>query len=133
MLLPVHCGQCCLPTGAQGSSDPVTGNVGIGVFLGILVAPRVLCIWEVLALLVFPLMSAGIGLWRCAYRWTRPSGRVRWFAQKCASCNHGGGSNSIVAMLGFAEPPVVHKTWVTSVCLLLDTPVGRRSVEALSS
>ena len=25
--------------------------------------------------------------------------------------------------------PVVHKTWVTLVCLLLDTPFGRRSVE----
>ena len=30
-----------------------------------------------------------------------------------------------------ASPPVVHKTWVTSVCLLLDTPIGRRSVGAL--
>ena len=27
--------------------------------------------------------------------------------------------------------PVVHKTWVTQVCLLLDTPFGRRSVGAL--
>ena len=27
--------------------------------------------------------------------------------------------------------PVVYKTWVTQVCLLLDTPFGRRSVEAL--
>ena len=26
--------------------------------------------------------------------------------------------------------PVVHKTWVTLVCLLLDTPFGRRSVGA---
>ena len=31
----------------------------------------------------------------------------------------------------FAGLPVVHKTWVTEVCLLLDTPFGRRSVEAL--
>ena len=30
-----------------------------------------------------------------------------------------------------ASPPVAHKTWVSSVCLLLDTPSGRRSVEAL--
>ena len=30
-----------------------------------------------------------------------------------------------------ASPPVVYKTWVTQVCLLLDTPFGRRSVEAL--
>ena len=27
--------------------------------------------------------------------------------------------------------PVVYKTWVTLVCLLLDTPFGRRSVGAL--
>ena len=31
----------------------------------------------------------------------------------------------------FASLPVVHKAWVTSVCLLLDTPYGRRSVGAL--
>ena len=31
----------------------------------------------------------------------------------------------------FAGLPVVYKTWVTQVCLLLDTPFGRRSVEAL--
>ena len=31
----------------------------------------------------------------------------------------------------FAGLPVVYRAWVTSVCLLLDTPFGRRSVEAL--
>ena len=31
----------------------------------------------------------------------------------------------------FAGLPVVYKAWVTSVCLLLDTPFGRRSVGAL--
>ena len=31
----------------------------------------------------------------------------------------------------FASLPVVYKTWVTDVCLLLDTPFGRRSVGAL--
>ena len=31
----------------------------------------------------------------------------------------------------FASLPVVCKAWVTSVCLLLDTPFGRRSVGAL--
>ena len=30
-----------------------------------------------------------------------------------------------------ASLPVLHKTWVTLVCLLLDTPFGRRSVGAL--
>ena len=41
--------------------------------------------------------------------------------------------------LGFCAPgspslaglPIVYKAWVTQVCLLLDTPFGRRSVEAL--
>ena len=32
--------------------------------------------------------------------------------------------------LSFAGLPVVYKTWVTQVCLLLDTPFGRRSVGA---
>ena len=32
---------------------------------------------------------------------------------------------------GLSGLPVVHKTWVTQVCLLLDTPFGRRSVGAL--
>ena len=31
----------------------------------------------------------------------------------------------------FACLPVVYKAWVTSVCRLLDTPFGRRSVGAL--
>ena len=31
----------------------------------------------------------------------------------------------------FAGLPVVYKTWVTQVCLMLDTPFGRWSVEAL--
>ena len=31
----------------------------------------------------------------------------------------------------FARLPVVYKAWVSSVCLLLDTPFGRRSVGAL--
>ena len=31
----------------------------------------------------------------------------------------------------FSGLPVVHKTWVTFLCLLLDTPFGRRSVGAL--
>ena len=32
---------------------------------------------------------------------------------------------------GLSGLPVVYKTWVTEVCLLLDTPFGRRSVGAL--
>ena len=32
---------------------------------------------------------------------------------------------------GFAGLPAVYKTWVTLVCLLLDTPFGQRSVGAL--
>ena len=71
---------CCLPSCAQGSSVPVTGNVVDGVFLGFLASLL------------------------------------------CLVCL-GGAS---LACLPFA-----HKTWVTLVCLLLDTPFGRRSVGAL--
>ena len=31
-----------------------------------------------------------------------------------------------------ARPPVARKTWVTSVCLLLDTPFGRMSVGGIT-
>ena len=33
--------------------------------------------------------------------------------------------------LSLAGLPVVYKTWVTQVCLMLDTPFGRRLVGAL--
>ena len=64
---------CCLPTCAQGSSAAVTGGVGYGGVLDILGAPSGLVHVGVLALLV-----PGLGLRRCAYRWTRPSGGGRW-------------------------------------------------------
>ena len=71
---------CCLPTCAQGSSVPNTGNFCFGLFLGF---------WISLQRLV-----------------------------------HMGSSS-------FSGLPFVCKTWVTLVCLLLDTPFGRRSVGAL--
>ena len=37
----------------------------------------------------------------------------------------------IWGVLAWLVSPAVYKTWVTLVCLLLDTPFGRRSVEAL--
>ena len=33
---------------------------------------------------------------------------------------------------GFSGLPVVYKTWVIQVCLLLDTPFGRRSVGSIT-
>ena len=47
-------------------------------FLGILIAPGSLCMWEVPALLVYPLLCTGLGLRRCGYRWTHPVGGGRW-------------------------------------------------------
>ena len=59
----------------------------------------------------FSLMYTGLGLRRCAYRWTRPLGGgrwehylrghrgVHWCAEKCASCFQVVGSDSIVEML----------------------------------
>ena len=46
---------CCAPTCAQSSSAAVTGSVWGGTFLALWVLLGVLCIWEVLALLGFPL------------------------------------------------------------------------------
>ena len=89
----------------------VTRIVGYGAFWAFWVLLGVLCNWEVLALLVLPLISTGLGLRRCAYRWTRPSGggrcghylrdprRVHRCAQKCASSVQEIGSDSTVTML----------------------------------
>ena len=54
---------CCLPTCAQGSSAALTGNIGSGAFWALWVLLGVLCIWEVLALLVFHpcLQDSGYG------------------------------------------------------------------------
>ena len=83
----------------------------------------VLCKRRVLALLVFPLMSAGLGSRRCAYRWTRPLGvgwrghslcdlrGVFWFAQKCAVFFQGDGSDPICMvpyMLALVGQPSLH-------------------------
>ena len=42
-------------------------------------------------------------------------------------CAHGRGSTGLASL-----PPFVYRAWVAEMCLLLDTPLGRRSVEALS-
>ena len=102
---------CCLPTCAQGSSAALTRIVGYGAFWAFWVLLGVLCIWKVLTLLILPLISAGLGLRRCHYRWTRPSGGgrwghylcdlwgVHWCAQRCALSVQEVGSNSTVKML----------------------------------
>ena len=102
---------CCLPPCAQGSSAAVTRVVGYGAFWAFWVLLGVLCTCEVLALLVFPLMSTRLGLRGCAHRWTRPLGGgrwghhlrdsrgVHWLAQRCPSCFQVIGSDSIVVML----------------------------------
>ena len=56
---------CCLPTCAQGSSVPVMENALYGVFWFFWFLLGVLCIWGVLAWLVF-LLCTRLGLFRCA-------------------------------------------------------------------
>ena len=73
---------CCLPTCAQGSSDPVMGNDTNGVFWVFWFLLGVLCIWGVLALLV-SLLCTRLGLLRCASCWTCPLGRGRWGHYLC--------------------------------------------------
>ena len=75
---------CCLPTCAQGSFVPNTGNEGIGLFwvLGVLLC--VLCTWGVLVLLS-SLCCTRFGLLRCASYWTRPLGGGRWRYYLCNS------------------------------------------------
>ena len=69
---------CCLPTCAQGSSGPVMGNVGSGVFWVFWLLFSVLCMWRVLALLVDPLLCTRLGSRWCASCWTRPLVGGRW-------------------------------------------------------
>ena len=76
---------CCLPTCAQGSSVSVTGfveNCGFCAFCFWLLLGA-LCLWEVLAWQVYPLMCTGLGSRRCAYCWTRPVGGGRWEHYNC--------------------------------------------------
>ena len=76
---------------------------------------------------------AGLGLRRCAYRWTCPLGGgrwehylrdpqgVRWFAQKCASRFQGNGSDSICVlpkMLGLRE--TAQSPWLLCMYGILD-------------
>ena len=73
---------CCLPTCAQGSSDPVMGNVSNVVFWVFWFLLGVLCIWRVFVLLV-SLLCTRLGLLRCASCRTCPLGRVRWGHYLC--------------------------------------------------
>ena len=67
---------CCLPTCAQGSSVPVTGDVGNCVFLGFLASLWCLVHMMVLALLVYNFCTR-LGSHRCASCWTRTLGGGR--------------------------------------------------------
>ena len=122
---------CCLPTCAQGSSAAfarVVGNGAFGEFWALLGA---LCMWRVLALLVYSLMCTRLGLRRCAYCWTRPLGGGRWglylrdlqgahcFAQKFALYFLVDGSNSIyVASVG---QPSLHGYYACMICWVKGT------------
>ena len=90
---------CCLPTCAQGSSVPTTGNLGrLFWALGFLLC--VLCTWGVLVLLA-SLLCTTLGLLRCASYWTRPLGGGRWRYYLC----------------NFLEAyPKVHKTPYRCIC-----------------
>ena len=69
---------CCLPTCAEGSSVPVTGNLGSGGFWAFMFRFVALCILGVLALLVYTQLCTGLGSRWCASCWTRPLGEGRW-------------------------------------------------------
>ena len=114
---------CCLPTCAQGSSVSVMGFVGNGCFWASWFLLGALCVWEVLAWLVYSSVCTGLGLQRCASRWTRSLSegrwrhylcnlwRVCWAAHKTASQFYGNGSNSTgwkPCMPALAGQPSLH-------------------------
>ena len=98
---------CCLPTCAHGSSVSVMGNAVFGLFLFF----GVLCMWGLLALLVY-LLCTRLGLLRCASYWTWPLGGVQW---RHYLCNLWG---------------EYFKLYKTACNVFLDT-VGYQDVEAL--
>ena len=95
------------------------------VHFGVWLLLGVLCIWRVLALLVFHLMYTGLGLRRCAYRQTRPvvGGRwgafysrgAVWFAQYCAFCCFQG-NGMVPYMLALLGQPSLHGYYACMVC-----------------
>ena len=67
---PLRAGVVCrLPTCAQGSAT-VMGNWEFRAFCVLWELFGVLCVWEMLVLLVLSLIFTGLGLRRCAFRWT---------------------------------------------------------------
>ena len=72
----------CLPTCAQGSSVPNTGNLGYEAFWVFWFLLCALCIWGVVVLVV-SLLCTRLGLLRCASCWTRPLGEGRWVYYLC--------------------------------------------------
>ena len=102
---------CCLPTCAQGCSALVTELVENGVFWAFWVLSGALCTGEVLALLVNPFMCTGPGLSWCVKRVVGYGAFGTFWVLLGVLCH-------------------VHRTRVTEVCQSLDTPMGRKSVEA---
>ena len=93
---------CCLPTCAQDSPATVMENWGFSAFWVLWGLLGVLCVWGMLVLLVLSLIFTGLGLRRCAFRWTRflgggrrghylrDSRGVSWITQKkCFLCFNG--------------------------------------------
>ena len=74
---------CCLPTCAQGSSVPDTGNLGFGVFWNFMFLFSALCILLGFALLVYPQLCTRLGSLWCASCWARPLGVLQWEHYLC--------------------------------------------------
>ena len=114
---------CCLPTCARGSSATVMGNWGFCTFWVLWGLLGVLCVRGMPVLLVLSLIFTGLGLRRCAFRWTRLLGGgrrghylrdsrgVSWITQKSAYMFRWKGSDSGKIMLflldlgGIAQSP----------------------------
>ena len=135
----VPCGSSCSCSYAYGRCPAVGSHTGgrcwpllAGVWRAIALwgLRGVLCVWRMLVLLVLPLMFTGLGLRRCAYRWTRPLGGGRWehspreprgvlwVAQKCARFFQGGSDpiGMVPYMLAFVGQPSLHGHYACMVC-----------------
>ena len=74
---------CCLPTCAQGSSVPNTGNLGNGGFVFFMFLFGALCMLGAQALPDCTLWCTRLGSRWCASCWTRPVGGGRWGRYLC--------------------------------------------------
>ena len=74
---------CCLPTCAQGSSVPVSRNLGFGGFWTFMFHFSALCLLGGCVFFPYSQLCTRFGSLWCASCWTRPLGVLQWEHYLC--------------------------------------------------